>query len=186
MVQRPYQNSNVCILLYGKQGCGKSVIIDFMHNAVLGSHCTYQMFNPERDILGKFSAGMVGRVLVQLDEVKALHGHSNVLKDLITSDVFVYEEKYAKGITVNIYANLIITTNNENALSVQMGDRLHVLFRCSEMYKKSGVYFDSLFAHLKKQDMRKPCISISWAETFHSILQTPVQSPNNGVFCRIP
>ena len=84
MVQRPYQKSNVAILLYGKQGCGKGTIIDFMRKSVLGPHCTYQTSNPELDILGKFSAGMVGRVLVQLDEVKALHCHADILKDLIT------------------------------------------------------------------------------------------------------
>ena len=152
MVQRPYQKSNVGILLYGKQGCGKGVIIDFMRKSVLGSHCTYQTSNPERDIFGKFSAGMVARVLVQLDEVKALHGHSDIIKDLITGDTFVYEEKYAKGITVNNYANLIFTTNNENALAVHMDDRRHVLFRCSDKYKGDVAYFDALFAHLKKSD----------------------------------
>ena len=152
MVQRPYQKSNVGILLYGKQGCGKGIIIEFMRTSVLGRHCTYQTSNPERDIFGKFSSGMVGNVLVQLDEVKALHSHSDVLKDLITGPTITYEEKYAKGITIDNYANLLFTTNNENALSVQTDDRRHVLFRCSDKYKGDEVYFNTLLAHLKKQD----------------------------------
>jgi hypothetical protein len=152
MVKRPHQKSNVAILLYGKQGCGKGIILDFMRTSVLGQHCTYQTSNPERDILDKFSSGMVGRVLVQLDEVKALHGHSDVLKDLITGDTFVYEEKYAKAVTTKNYANMVFTTNNENALSVPMDDRRHVLFRCSDKYKGNEAYFSTLHAHLKKPD----------------------------------
>ena len=70
--------------------CDKGTIIEFMCKSVLGQHCTYQTSNPELDILGKFSAGMVERVLVQLDEVKALHCHADILKDLITCDTFVY------------------------------------------------------------------------------------------------
>ena len=78
---------------------------------------------------------MVGNVLVQLDEVKALHGHLDALKDLITGDTFVYEEKYVKAITTKNYANMVFTNNNENALSVPMDDRRHLLFRCSDKYK---------------------------------------------------
>jgi len=152
MVKRPHQKSNVAILLYGKQGCGKGIILDFMRTSVLGQHCTYQTSNPERDILAKFSSGMVGRVLVQLDEVKALHGHSDVLKDLITGDTFVYEEKYAKAVTTKNYANMVFTTNNENALSVPMDDRCHLLFRCSDKYKGNEAYFSTLLAHLKEPD----------------------------------
>jgi len=152
MVQRPHQKSNVAILLYGKQGCGKGILIDFMRVSVLGSHCTYQTSNPERDILGRFSSGMVGKVLVQLDEVKALHGHSDVLKDLITGNTFEYEPKYGKNITIQNYANMVFTTNNENALSVPVDDRRHVLFRCSDKHKGDEVYFNTLLAHLQKPD----------------------------------
>ena len=155
IVQRPHQKSNVAILLYGKQGCGKGIIFDFMRTHVLGPHCTYQTSKPERDILDKFSCGMVGRVLVQLDEVKSLHGHADVLKDYITGGTFVFEEKYGKSAVVSNFTNFLFTTNNENAIALPMDDRRHVLFRCSDRYKGDERYFGALLAHLKRKEVAR-------------------------------
>ena len=155
IVQRPHQKSNVAILLYGKQGCGKGIIFDFMRTHVLGSHCTYQTSKPERDILDKFSCGMVGRVLVQLDEVKSLHGHADVLKDYITGGTFVFEEKYGKSAVVTNFTNFLFTTNNENAIALPMDDRRHVLFRCSDRHKGDERYFGVLLAHLRRKEVAR-------------------------------
>lgn len=67
MVQRPYQRSQVAILLYGKQGCGKGIIIDWMRKAVMGPACSYQTADPENDILGRFANGLTNKILVQVN-----------------------------------------------------------------------------------------------------------------------
>ena len=77
-------------------------------------------------------------MLVQLVEVKAFE---DVLKDLIMGNTFVYEEKYTKAVTTKNYTNMVFTNNNENALSVPMDDRCHLLFRCSDNYKGNEAYF---------------------------------------------
>lgn len=70
MVQRPHQRSQVAILLYGKQGCGKGIVIDWMRKAVLGPACSYQTADPENDILGRFANGLTNKVLVQVLRVR--------------------------------------------------------------------------------------------------------------------
>jgi Family of unknown function (DUF5906) len=144
MVQRPYQRSQVAILLYGKQGCGKGIIIDWMRKAVLGDACSFQTADPEHDILGRFANGLTNKVLVQIDEVKSLVNHADALKNIITNSTLRHEKKGRDIIVVDNLANLIFTSNNENVLAVPSDDRRFVFFRCSSLYRGDKAYFDSL------------------------------------------
>ena len=172
MVQRPHMRSQVGILLYGKQGCGKGIIIDWMRKAVLGPACSFQTADPENDILGRFANGLTNKVLVQvrkkcwfvfdfdfgsvidslthpqIDEVKSLVNHADALKNIITNSTLRHEKKGKDVISVDNLANLIFTSNNENALAVPSDDRRFVFFRCSSVYKGDKAYFDRLGAFL--------------------------------------
>ena len=153
IIQKPWEKTNVAIMLYGKEGCGKGIIIDWLRNSVLGSHCTYQTSDPDNDIFGRFAAGLINKVLVQIDEVKALHAHADKLKNIITCDTIRSEKKGADSITVNNFANLIFTSNNDNALAVATDARRFVLFKCSAKYKGNKAYFTGLRKHLAKAEV---------------------------------
>ena len=148
IVQRPWQKSQVAIMLYGKQGCGKGIIFDWLRKHVLGPHHTFQTADPENDLFGRFSQGLVNVSLVQVDEVKNLHEYADKIKDAITNRTVKMEKKNKDPVTVDAYANIIFTSNNENALKVPGDDRRTVLFRCSSMHKGNKQYFDNLARHL--------------------------------------
>ncbi len=40
--QRPATKAEVAVLLYGDEGCGKGMIIEFLRTKVFGTHCTAQ------------------------------------------------------------------------------------------------------------------------------------------------
>lgn len=83
-------------------------------------------------------------VSAQIDEVKSLVNHSDSLKNIITNSTLRHEKKGKDIIIVDNLANLIFTSNNENALAVPSDDRRFVLFRCSSIYKGDKAYFDGL------------------------------------------
>jgi hypothetical protein len=52
-------------------------------------------------------------------------------------------------------ANLVLTSNNENALHVSTDDRRFVLFRCSSKYKGDAAYFRTLAEHLYRREVAR-------------------------------
>ena len=85
--------------------------------------------------------------------MKALHAHANKLKNIITCDTIRSEKKGADSITVKNFANLIFTSNNDNALAVATDARRFVLFRCSPKYKGNKAYFTGLRKQLARQEV---------------------------------
>lgn len=155
MVQRPWQKSQVALSLYGSQGCGKGIIFEFFRLKVLGTHCSYQTSRPENDLFGRFTNGAVNRACIQVDEVKSLHDHADQLKDFITNPTINYEKKGVDTIVVSNFANLILTSNNANALTVTADDRRFALFHCSPVHKGEIEYFNSLGAHLERPEVAR-------------------------------
>ena len=155
MIQRPEQKTQVAISLYGAQGTGKGIIFEKFRLNVLGSTCSFQTSKPEDDLFGRFGNGCVNCVCVQVDEVKCLHDHADRLKDLITNPTLNYEKKGRDTIVVDNYVNLILTSNNANALTVTADDRRFVLFHCSPVYKGNPEYFNHLGSHLDRPEVAR-------------------------------
>jgi len=155
IIQRPWQKTQVALSLYGSQGCGKGIVFEFFRLKVLGTHCSYQTSKPENDLFGRFANGAVNRVCVQVDEVKSLHDHADQLKDFITNPTVNYEMKGKDTIVVSNFANLILTSNNANALTVSTDDRRFALFQCTSVHKGDTQYFAELGAHLERPEVAR-------------------------------
>jgi len=155
ILQRPWLKSQVAISLYGAQGCGKGIIFEFFRRKILGDHCSYQTSKPESDLFGRFANGAVNRVCIQIDEVKSLHDHADQLKDFITNPTLNYEKKGKDTIVVSNLANLILTSNNANALTVSADDRRFALFHCSSVHKGNVDYFTQLGEHLERPEVAR-------------------------------
>ncbi len=155
IIQRPWQKTQVALSLYGSQGCGKGIIFEFFRLKILGTHCSYQTSKPDNDLFGRFANGAVNRVFVQVDEVKSLHDHADQLKDFITNPTVNYEMKGKDTIVVPNFANLILTSNNANALTVSTDDRRFALFQCTSVHKGDTQYFADLGAHLERPEVAR-------------------------------
>ena len=155
ILQRPWLKTQVAIFLYGAQGCGKGIIFEFFRNKILGNHCSSQTSKPENDLFGRFANGAVNRVLIQVDEVRSLHDHTDQLKDLITNPTLNYEKKGKDTIVVSNLTNLILTSNNANALTVSVDDRRFALFQCSSTHKGDTKYFQELGAELERPEVAR-------------------------------
>jgi Family of unknown function (DUF5906) len=156
LIQRPWSPSRVAILLYGKQGSGKDIILDWLCEYVIGEFAARQTDKPVADLLDRFATGLVHKTLVVIDEPKDMHQHDNPLKNIITCKMIPFEEKFRQQITVKNFSNLIFTSNYENVLSVPSDDRRFVLFHCSNKYKGMiREYFQPLADYIQTPEVTR-------------------------------
>jgi hypothetical protein len=151
IIQYPARKTGVAILIYGIEGCGKGILIDYFRNHILGPHCTMKTANAPKDLFSTFSNGHLNNVLVQVDELGNIQKYTDTLKDLISSEDGRYEGKCKNAVTVVNMCNFIFTTNNKNSLHISENDRRIAMFETASTYVKNKAYFQKLSNHLHRK-----------------------------------
>ena len=145
IVQQPDVLPGMIILLYGKQGAGKDILVNWFGKEVLGNHLYYRVGNPF-DLLSRFNHDFNGKLLLHCDEFNKgfMIKHQDDLKRIATSDTLKYEGKGVNSVSASNYGRIIMTTNNKDALLVEDNDRRYVMFKSSDEKVKDINYFKEL------------------------------------------
>ncbi len=165
ILQKPTKRTDVCILIRGEQGCGKSTVTEFFANKVFGAANMSVIQNAALDLFSRFSNAAIDKSVVLLDEPENLNNLITKLKFMITSGV---TRKELKGIDVTQtpnYSNLVITCNDRRILRMEHRQRRYALFECDDRYVGNTAYFNDLRAHLEK-----PSVARSMYARFHVLL----------------
>jgi hypothetical protein len=153
IVRYPYRKTEVLLLLFGVEGCGKSMIIDFFANRVLGTHLSFQTASPGVDVFGKFAVGTHRKLLCFCDEGgEELTKYQDALKNLITAKAIRIEKKGHDIRIEDNYTNVIVASNNQGPVRISSNDRRVVAFQCSDVYKDNLPYFEALAGALASDD----------------------------------
>jgi len=156
VVQKPARKTEVCILLYGSQGCGKSTIGEYILRKIIGLDKMHITSKTEK-IFGRF-VDTQGKLLAVLNEAsgKDTFNICDVLKDAITCSTTEQEKKGIDAVTITDYTNYIFTTNNINSVKVPEDDRRFMPIEINEELKNNVAYFKELYADLDNEEiMRK-------------------------------
>lgn len=156
VVQKPSRKTEVCILLYGSQGCGKSTIGEYILRKIIGLDKMHITSKTEK-IFGRF-VDTQGKLLAVLNEAsgKDTFNICDVLKDAITCSTTEQEKKGIDAVTITDYTNYIFTTNNINSVKVPEDDRRFMPIEINEELKNNVAYFKELYADLDNEEiMRK-------------------------------
>jgi len=149
IVKFPWKKTEVLLLLFGVEGCGKSMIIDFFANMVLGPHLSFQTATPGIDVFGKFAVGTHRKLLCFCDEGgEELGKYQDMLKNLITAKAIRVEKKGQDIRLEDNYTNVIVASNNAGPVRISSNDRRVVAFHCSDKYKDNQEYFSDLAVSL--------------------------------------
>jgi hypothetical protein len=145
IVQQPEKLPGMVIILYGEQGSGKDILVDWIGKDVLGEHL-YLKPGDAKTLFKDFNAAMVGKLLIHTDEVnkETLHKYNDDLKRLVTSNTLRAERKGHDASTVRNYGRLFMTTNNRDCLKIEPSDRRFVVFRSSSEHRREYSYFQRL------------------------------------------
>ena len=124
IIQRPEVKTNVCLLIQGRQGTGKTTIAELLMKNLLGKKYVFDTPDIEK-ICGRFNGIVQGKILGVLNEAtgKDTFGIIDKIKDSITREDVVMEFKGIDPVVIKDYCNYIYTTNNINPVKIDEDDR---------------------------------------------------------------
>jgi len=155
MIQDPSARTQVVIILQGIQGIGKDIILQFFIKRVLGAGTGFKTSNPQENVFGTHSVALQNRVFLLFDEVSGddIRPYMSKFKDLITSETSHVNPKNKTAYDVNNLSNILGTTNSQNPIHIEPQERRFVVFECSSSKKGDVKHFESLGAHLARDDV---------------------------------
>jgi hypothetical protein len=150
MIQFPEVKSGIMPVFVGKQGTGKSSLVILL-TKLLGAVKVLESSDPSRDIWGPFNGLMADSFLVHLCELskKSFVESMGKVKNLLTDPTMTINNKGVKQITINSIHRFISTTNNEDCIPTEKGDRRLLICRCSDEKKGQKSYFDQLYGYME-------------------------------------
>jgi len=146
MFQFPAIKTGTAIVLKSKQGAGKGTLIEILRKMM--GDLIGETSNPQEDIFGRHGNIHIGKILTSLDEVK--NGDTckvlGRLKNIITSNKCIYNEKGQKQVEVNNMSRFIFTTNEAIPLSIDgKEDRRYCMIECANDYCKKTEFWNAFY-----------------------------------------
>jgi len=156
IVQQPAKIIGVAILLYGIEGCGKDILVDWIGKRILGYH-QYNKPGNIANMFKGFNSELAGNLLFHTDEIelKVIKKYNEDLKRVLTSGRIRIEGKGKDAISIDSYIRLFMTTNNRDALVISATDRRFAVFRSSDKYRNNMEYFKKLESFLEEEGVAR-------------------------------
>ena len=154
--QDPNNKPPVCIILKGKQGVGKNMILNAIGNMLNTVH--YTTSSKVNDFFGEHAEGYCRKLLVNPDEAegKDTFDFEGRLKSMITENTLMVNSKNMRPYEIRNVARTIITTNKPNPIpiDVKSKDRRYVVFKATDKYlTKSSKFWTGLYNHMRKPEV---------------------------------
>lgn len=165
MFQYPSSQS-ILIILQGEEGCGKSVIIDFL-SRMMGRNLSIEIQDVKEQLFSKFNGHLSNKVLLNINETdrREMMPFIEKLKTLITSETINIQDKGKKSYTEDNHFHLVMTVNPENPISIKEGSRRFFYSRASDIYIGNTEYFNDLFAFTSKAKNQRAFYQFLMART---------------------
>lgn len=143
-VCNPNEKSGKCLILTGKQGCGKSTIIDFFSEFIFGKKiCMF--LKGFKELLADKNGHLSGKKFVNLNEVRSKKGdyYTNYddLKTLISDKVIQIRGLFKETKNEKSNMELVITTNNSNCCPIEDNDRKYIVLNVNSIYMQKDKEF---------------------------------------------
>ena len=146
MMVYPGTKPNAYLILMSAEGAGKGTLVHILQ-ALFGKKLVKDVNNAQRSIFGNHNGLLMDAFFVCLDEAdgKALFEGKEELKNLITANTTVINQKSKDQVTVPSYTRWMITMQPRR-VPTQAGDRRTVISRCSDSLKGNSAFFERMYA----------------------------------------
>lgn len=146
MFQYPAVKTGTALCFKSKQGAGKGSLYNILQK-MMGSLCN-ETADPLQTIFGTHGNLHIGKIFVAIDETgsgdtcKVL----GKLKNIITSDKTIYNEKGLKQVVVSNFTRFMFTTNNSIPISLDgKDDRRYCIIECSSELCKISEFWNDFY-----------------------------------------
>jgi hypothetical protein len=155
MYQKPWEKSEVALVLLGPKGVGKSFLMESIISPLIDGYDItkqrhyYKEANPE-GIFGKFTSQLDSILALFLDELTwgGDRMHRGILQDLITSPRFAVEQKNFPRYTIANLMRVIIASDSEWAVPASKDERRYAISYVSNIHQQDTAYYGGLDDHL--------------------------------------
>lgn len=146
-----FKRSNFGVVLFGEQGTGKSIVVKFLEDFVIGKHLV--LSTADINCLKQFNGSFEGKLLINFEEFptpnnEEFHNLADILKNLITNSTIEINKKFLNSYSVSNYSNIIITTNNKSIIKIPNDDRRYLMLKVSNKKKCDANYFNELAKYI--------------------------------------
>jgi hypothetical protein len=145
---------NAALFLKSGEGTGKSIIIEFIIQHVIGP--SLGLITSKSQQIMKFNSQLLGKIFLNLEELPTgnkndWHCLADILKDLITGKYIDIEQKFKDCIQTLNLISLIIMTNNDNTIKFGKDIRRYMMCDVSHDLVGNDDYFKKLAQSLNKE-----------------------------------
>ena len=153
IIKTPWKKTEVCIVLQGGQGDGKTMPCSFLIDWVFGRGLSLSSTGLG-SLTQRFNGSVQSKLFINANELSLVDSESfnnafDRMKSLITDDIIQVEKKGLEHIQINNHCNFICTTNHTHTIKLESDDRRYAVFETSGQYAKDYDYFANLSEIMK-------------------------------------
>ena len=150
ILQNPRSKPGSAVVLAGKKGSGKSFVADVLREIIGPKY--FVRVSKKKDLVGEFNAHFAAALLVNCEE--ATFGGdieaNNTLKDMITSEYTIVNEKFMPRQNMRSYSRFIFTTNSDYSHSTSEDERRFLFLDVGSQFCGDTAYFDRMAGQLDR------------------------------------
>jgi len=159
LIQQPGTLIGIALIFLSEEGAGKNIFWDYF-SEIIGKEYYYETADPVKDLFGRFCNGRKHKLIIDLDEAnsKDTFTNSEILKNIITSTHFNYEQKGVDPIELQNFARIIFTTNNILCAKINDNTRRYVIYETSNKMIGNSKYFNEFADYMSNVRNQKAII----------------------------
>jgi len=149
LIQRPWELPEVALVFRGLQGTGKGTFIRYVSSLVSSYYLELAQMG---QVVGRFNSHLKDVLLVYANEAVWGGNKAEVgaLKAMITDPLQAIEQKSVDIIQVKNCKRLIVSSNEDWAVPVDIDDRRFLICDVDPKHKEDETYFARIFEQMEK------------------------------------
>jgi len=143
IIQYPNKKIGICIIIKSNEGVGKNAHLDAFKQII--NHSSYFSSAEIDDFFGKFAIAYSNTLLANYNEAKSCHNIIDKLKASVTEEYITVEKKGIDKIVFKNHTRLIITTNNDNTITITDSNRRFIIYQGTDFFKGNTQFWNNYF-----------------------------------------